>query len=661
MRVTRIQTKEFLAYRNLDIEVVESDKGIALFQGINGRGKSSLFTGIKWCLYGVAVKDSATLKGKQLLNRKYVAEHGSTRDAEVSVTLHLDFKGDKYELTRSLQFGESDTPKETVSIKKNGDVRASKEFEDLVQEFLPERIKDFFVYDGESQKLFERMADGEREDVQNAIQNLLGVPVIRLAVETIKSRVLTEIKAQRGVEANANKRTSLQNKIAEYQLAIEEHDKNIEKFRIARNEAEQEAEYLEEQNKSYDAFRKLLEEERAAKTEVDRLSLEINSLQQKLVELQADSFWLPCFKALTNLKSTALASQEAHSIFQRQVSAILGKISDVKRMKTSDECPLCKKNHGISDEDLESKISKLQESLSDLEDSAPVDMASTLLHLDTLAFQADRESRVEGLLADLNDRRASHRAAITRYRLAKGSRTGFSGSEASAQEIMDKYNRARRDASVNRDRHRDETQLKKTVQAQLDDAVKQFHELNPNVQTSNSLALLQIMKQSFEFGESIYVGLVRERVEEYASPAFVQLSAEPEKFAGIQVRDDFTLVPILKNNARDEGLNHGHRKGLAIALVQAMLKVAMVEPFIFMDSPESSLDELRQDALFAWAGESGMPLALFVIPRKNGSAWVVPREHISSIGENLERHYDIRRVDADESEIVVFSDGVDNE
>jgi hypothetical protein len=135
-------------------------------------------------------------------------------------------------------------------------------------------------------------------------------------------------------------------------------------------------------------------------------------------------------------------------------------------------------------------------------------------------------------------------------------------------------------------------------------------------------------------------------------------------FAGIRVEKDFSIKAILSNGNIDYGISHGQRKQLALSLVHAMLRVSLKDPFILMDSPETSLDEDLQTGLFTWVGKSSFAMSLFLIPNKkvlpNGKvAWLVKDEYLQLLGPSLANHYQIKKIDDDESQIVPFTDGVE--
>jgi DNA sulfur modification protein DndD len=44
--------KQFYGNQIVDIST-SSDKNVTVFRGVNGTGKTSLFTAINWCLYGI--------------------------------------------------------------------------------------------------------------------------------------------------------------------------------------------------------------------------------------------------------------------------------------------------------------------------------------------------------------------------------------------------------------------------------------------------------------------------------------------------------------------------------------------------------------------------------------------------------------------------------
>ena len=136
-------------------------------------------------------------------------------------------------------------------------------------------------------------------------------------------------------------------------------------------------------------------------------------------------------------------------------------------------------------------------------------------------------------------------------------------------------------------------------------------------------------------------------------------------YSGIEIAEDFSIKAILLNGEVDRGINHGHRKQMALALVHAMLRISLNDPFILMDSPETSLSYDLERGLFEWVGKSKFAMSLFLIPEnvKDASGqdqWVIKQEYLDLIGDSLAHHYVIQKVDEDESKILQFQDGIAN-
>ena len=100
MYLEKIVMTDFMPYigtQEVDFTVSENAP-IILIEGENNRGKSSLFTAIRWCLYGRALDRSSKIVSQENLLNDNAYELGRE---DFEVQLSFSNNGDKYLLTRS--------------------------------------------------------------------------------------------------------------------------------------------------------------------------------------------------------------------------------------------------------------------------------------------------------------------------------------------------------------------------------------------------------------------------------------------------------------------------------------------------------------------------------------------------------------------------------
>jgi hypothetical protein len=149
----------------------------------------------------------------------------------------------------------------------------------------------------------------------------------------------------------------------------------------------------------------------------------------------------------------------------------------------------------------------------------------------------------------------------------------------------------------------------------------------------------------FELAKEDYVGLVRKQVESYASETFLKIISD-KKFTGLRINDNFGVDLILPDGKIDPLRSTGQGKVSTISLVSGLIRTAMDEGFILMDTPFVSLDLGHREAVCRWASDSGFRVSLFM----HSGEFVWERDR-AAFGDSVGRVYRIRKIDADESTI----------
>ena len=155
----------------------------------------------------------------------------------------------------------------------------------------------------------------------------------------------------------------------------------------------------------------------------------------------------------------------------------------------------------------------------------------------------------------------------------------------------------------------------------------------------------KLIDSLFEEAKENYVNLVRKQVETYASETFLKIISD-KKYKGLQINENFGVELILPDGRVDPLRSTGQGKVSTIALVSGLIKTAMDEGFILMDTPFVSLDLGHRQAVCKWAVESGFKVSLFM----HSGEFVWERDH-EFFGDSVGKIYKIKKIDNDESVI----------
>lgn len=232
MIIKSIILKDFRQYKGKQ-EIKFStgkEKNVTVILGLNTSGKTTIIEAFKWCLY----KETNYLQ-KDLINKETIAELGAPQDVETYVEITLIHSNIEYIIRRTQNYfkslgGKSTAKKDKLSLSykdekgKSEQVREN-ESGDIINTILPSELSDYFFFDGE------RIGDiGNRSDIKNAVQGLMGLDVITEAknrldpnkANTVTSRF--ESRLDIGSDKSSEKLTK---DIADEQDKLEKYRNNM--------------------------------------------------------------------------------------------------------------------------------------------------------------------------------------------------------------------------------------------------------------------------------------------------------------------------------------------------------------------------------------------------------------------------------------------------
>lgn len=205
MIIKNVEIKNWGRYPSVDIPL-EVDKGrnVVLIRARNNNGKTTLFYALKWALFG---ERGLAGHGKQTeaiswINRQAAAEG----DGEMFVELILEIGGRDYRLQRKQKFYQTNTGDDILADggealeifdQKNGETVADagdtprKKQNWIHQKIIPERVSQFFFFDGEDIKRYMDKPEGE---IIEAIVSILGIKTLQNATNDVKDiqKIFTE-------------------------------------------------------------------------------------------------------------------------------------------------------------------------------------------------------------------------------------------------------------------------------------------------------------------------------------------------------------------------------------------------------------------------------------------------------------------------------------
>jgi DNA sulfur modification protein DndD len=175
MRISRIVLKNYRQYRKCEIKFDKNkENDLHIIIGRGGIGKTNLLNAINWCLYGDEPHLSQRSSQLPLLNLNVIESSDDLQDQEVKVEVYVNFDDNRSALFsrqiiyRIYKQQKLDIVKQTEDFsviirneKGNSEPYSGEKAKRYVEQFFPEKIREFFFFDGERLDSYFKEATGQ--------------------------------------------------------------------------------------------------------------------------------------------------------------------------------------------------------------------------------------------------------------------------------------------------------------------------------------------------------------------------------------------------------------------------------------------------------------------------------------------------------------------
>ncbi len=286
-----------------------------VIHGNNGSGKTAILNAFTWVLYE---RFTPGLSSPDLIvNKRAIAEADIGKRVECWVKIIFDHRGKKYLAKRvryALKHSNHNHSEEqsnlTLQYAENDGrwVSSSQPAKDIINRVLPEKLRDYFFFDGER---IEKIVQADKKaQMSDTTKILLGVEALDRAIQHLKDaerELEDEYQKITSIE-NANliqEKQDLQDKLQVLEERHNEIDREIENYRKS-------GEKVDEQLQSSENVREFHLKRENIKNELNSLNLSLKQSKSKL---------------------KSLISRKAHAVFLSQAINEFRCISDKLRAK----------------------------------------------------------------------------------------------------------------------------------------------------------------------------------------------------------------------------------------------------------------------------------------------------------------------------------------
>jgi DNA sulfur modification protein DndD len=608
----RLQLKDWLVYgqtTTLDFPDFELGRNLIAIYGQNGYGKTSLLKALQFLFHNGYSRDEL----------RSTWHHRSANKGEGYLEVSLEFVH-RERLCKLIRVGEfkpwgnSVAVTDSVQLWIDGEQQKD-QIEDKIAQMIPRECQQFVLFDGAE---ITRYAQKQQEEgVKDAIERVLGIPAVRnlredlgklisdleneqadIVMSSGKSQeLLLRVERLREDEATylarepelTEKRDSIQN-------ALRELDKETAQVQAVEAERSQLAEKLKRQG-DYNERLEEIDDQIAELLKLSPLYMLMNPLSQIVAEVSARQS-IPKRQAYL-----AHQKQFLEELLERN-DCVCGSVisSDAERRIRTEIERLTKLTINGAGSTTGPSASRDLIELSGLVNQLQSNPPNGKALMDKRAMIVDTLEEIEKDIADLEKKLRGHELIEVQELYAQKDelerqlstvKTDLMALENNLRRVKDDLRESERaldELATNTDRGQRVTQT-------LSEARKLYHATDEFV---NQLVLRK-----------------QQEIEEWATRIFTSITNKPIDYAGVRVRDDYTLEVLRADGTTVDNneLSAGEKEVLAYSFVTALnLSSPDPAPFV-MDTPFGHLDSGHREGLLRSLPNLGVQVFLLATDR----------------------------------------------
>lgn len=599
--------RQFYGIQTADFSI-SPDLNVTVFHGVNGAGKTSLFSAINWCLYDAGVEDIGELVSKEALSNTDDGERAQTRVAVIFLHQGNRYIAKRVLTVRKSEHGEAkplDTEFTLTRIRASGDAEDISNPVGYVNAILPANVRPYFFFDGEK---MDDLTRADNKEVEEAIRNVMRLPALERAERHLKS-IAGEYRREIGKQGSPEleKLISQEERLrAEKDKALERQEELKDEIRLARQHIDdlkaklREIEDTRDLQKQRDNIEDLLE------TLDGQAERQLQSIQRVANQSYIKLMTQPLQQALIVLDEKRERGEIPSGIREQFVKDLLDNSECICGRPFQENDPVHERLTSLlnrtSSSELESEVLRLAGNLRALSsivssqasslDSSVSDHVETQSRMDRLYRRLDDikrqlESAPKEEIAGLEKRRSDFQRKLE---MALGERGSIENQIQSLDQQIEETIKDKREAEAKEEKLSLLTRKEEFAQKAAD-------------------AVTRIKQEFFEH--------TRREIEAATKEVFHKLAWKQEHFQDVRLDSDFRLEVIDRwGTPTRQELSAGERQILSLAFICAMVKVSGEEAPMVMDTPFGRLSGNHLTAVAENLPDLTSQLVLFVTDRE---------------------------------------------
>lgn len=619
MRLLALELQNFGPYyghHKIELSVTDNAP-VVLVYGENMRGKTTLFSAIRYALYGSAPERA----GGEFDVRKFVNWDALDESAEpfpFGVVLTFEDGGHEYEIRRlgtakQGAFGAAVELDVFLRID-GGNPVAHDLIEQRIGNILHEDISEFFLFDGEMLSEFERMLTDERqaETIRRSIEQILGLPAL--------TRSRDDLKAMReDVGARMTRQAKRERESASLSRLIEQKRDELKSLRESREELREMREKtlkdLEEAQKAVNEVEEIagdLRERDLALANIEKMEAEKAELLAHFKGMIAKCWWVGAAPFLEEASQEVDRALEQAARHNAERAVLEDRLRTIESSLKEEHCASCGQPLPLElSERAREQKAELEQRLAHWEMSGDYDaLTGKRRTIRQFAMQdgiqqrlAEMERTIRRLALEIRDQEAVVERINQRVRGHENVKIGELQAAAEGAKVQDLRVKSKL------------FEVGRRIQTLEDEINKAQAQLSRMPQADKRLALrvryLDGLFRVVNLAVESFSRRMSDRVEQEASSIFLELTSE-KGFTGLKISPSYYLA-ILDHQGREiRRRSAGAEQIVALALIGALTKCAVRRGPVVMDTPFGRLDLTHRSNILRWAPTLGTQVILFV-------------------------------------------------
>ena len=604
----------FRGFHSFNFKSEKNKVGFAIFSK-NGRGKTSLFNAMQWCLFGEVYERSRVVDGRRVRGRRRAIvgddqplmnemAYESDEDPEMSVTIIASSKEGEIQVSRTARSKVGGLPRHDDALKialvvKYGDkTESGASGQELIERFFPSEISRFFFIDGESLEEYVTLVKaGQVGGIKDDIEAVLKIPALTRGYDDlleVRGEAFDDKRAsnkrRKAARGRVRKGRAKEAELTDLTEALEGKKKIRERSKSKLAEIEESLSGYEEATAHITKIRSLRTKRESISTNLDRSSETRKNMAKNawkvLIWRKAEGL----HSVAEEMMKSAMDSQFQIDLNNKEITTMEEELSE-----WTGTCSHCKQPLVDAEshrESLKEGIREREEGVAALESGPSVPRNQLSANLGDLSKLNPPHGAME-VLQDSERAWVEDRSTLDNIieQIEKEEGRGLQGVDEKG--IMELYeNKGKLRSSI-----RNIGNVIDELSSQVKLAEKEVRRLGGNTSVEPDYKERKIVDSmdrvldTIEQTISKYREVARAEVEQRATAAFVKVINAPEALTGVILDEDFKAQIRGPKGKPIKAPSSGQEITMTLCVLDALRQTSGVSAPIFFDTPGRSLDE----------------------------------------------------------------------